>query len=146
MALLESTPPVGAVATFRLSSGGSLRSVAAVLNSGFVKQATLPVNTVPPANTGVAISNPGSAPVNVRLALVNREGVVIGSVDLPQLNPLPPKGQVAVFVTEMGLQNSSGLSENSLQVSVQGDGQIGIVSLLQEDGLLSVVPVLPVAH
>ncbi|HEY3131945.1 MAG TPA: PQQ-dependent sugar dehydrogenase [Acidobacteriota bacterium] len=146
MALLESIPPVGAVSTFRLSSGGSLRTVAAVLNSGFVRRATLPVNTVPPANTGVAIANPGSAPVNVRLTLVNREGIVVASVDLPQLNPLPPKGQVAVFVTEMGFQDSLGLSENSLQVSVQGDGQIGIVSLLQEDGLLSVVPVLPVAN
>jgi hypothetical protein len=144
MALLESTPPVGAVATFRLSIGGSLKTVAAVLNSGFVRRATLPVNTVPPANTGIAISNPGSTPVSVRLALVNREGFVVATVDLSQLNPLPPKGQVAVFVTEMGFQNVLGLSENSLQVSVQGEGEIGIVSLLQEDGLLSVVPVLPV--
>ncbi|MGI8785292.1 MAG: PQQ-dependent sugar dehydrogenase [Acidobacteriota bacterium] len=141
MALLETTPRLGASATFRLSSGGRLQTLAGVLDSGFATQATLPVNTAGLSNTGVAISNPGEAPVNVRLVLVNRDGVVQQTIDPPQLNPLPAKAQVALFVTEMGFANATGLADSSLRVLVQGAGQIGVVSLLLEDGLLTVVPV-----
>ncbi|HEY2932957.1 MAG TPA: PQQ-dependent sugar dehydrogenase [Acidobacteriota bacterium] len=142
-ALLETSPPAGAVATFRSAAGGKLGSIAGVLNSGFLTRATVPLSVTSSANTGVAITNPGTAPVNVRLVLLNRDGTTSQFIDLSQLNPLPPKGQIALFVTEMGFQDAAALADGSLQVLVQGSGEVAVVSLVQEQGLITVVPVIP---
>jgi glucose/arabinose dehydrogenase len=142
MALLEVVPSVGAVATFRFSSGGKLSALAGVSNAVLSGRVTVPVRTVGSSDTGVAVANPGDAPVNVRLVLVNRDGAEVQAIDLPQLNPLPPKSQASLFVTKMGFQNAGGLSDSSLRILVQGLGEVGVTALTVEDGLISVLPVI----
>lgn len=142
MTLLDAVPAVGAVATFRLSSGGQLNAMAAVPGSGSSARVRLPVLTGSRSNVAIAVANPGAAPVHVRFTLLGRDGAAAQSVDLPQLNPLAPRSQVALLATQMGFQGGDNLSDNSLQVLVQGEGEVGVLGLLLEDGLISSLPVI----
>ena len=141
-ALLESTPTAPAVAAFRLSSATRPLALAAVPDSAPASHFTVPVRTAAGADTAVAVANPGDAPINAHVVLVDRDGLAVESLDLPQLNPLPPKGQVALFVTQMGFRNPSALAEGSLQILIQSPGEASVTALILDGGLLSVVPVI----
>ncbi|MBI2822498.1 MAG: PQQ-dependent sugar dehydrogenase [Acidobacteria bacterium] len=138
-AVIESAPPVQVVAAIRFRPAGTLAALTTTAAAAITRRAAVPLIAGPPSQTGIAIFNPGDAPVPVRLSAVGRDGRV-ESADPPQLNPLPPKGQAAFFLDQIGLLLST--AEGAwLEVSAQGPGEFGVVALLQEEGLLSTVPV-----
>ncbi|MBI4456049.1 MAG: PQQ-dependent sugar dehydrogenase [Acidobacteria bacterium] len=142
MALLRSVPTMASAVTFRFSTAGQLRALATVLDAQFSSRFTIPVTTVAPAEIAVAIANPGDTDLNLRIALIRRDGAVIETADLPQLNPLPAKAQVALLVSQIGFKDAAALSDGSLVVFVQGVGEASVMALLLEDGLLSTMPVI----
>ena len=98
------TGTVQGVATFERRAkqpDGSIRlvSTAGVLGTDAPGNSfVLPVDVMDPIfNTGVAIANLSSSPVNVQLRFRLEDGSVLGD---PQLEPLGPNGQFAEFVTK----------------------------------------------
>jgi hypothetical protein len=104
---------------------------------------TLVINTANGNNTGLAIANPGTTAINVRLIQVDGNGTVVQTLDLPELNPLPANGQVAKFVTEFGFSSISNLSSGSIQIQTKGDGKFSALGLLVRNGAFATTGIIP---
>jgi hypothetical protein len=107
-------------------SGGQIGVVSAVPEFF----ATLVINTANGNDTGLAISNPGATPISLRLVQVDASGAVVQTLDPPELNPLPPNGQVSKFITQFGFNQISNLSSGSIQIQTKGLGQFAAVAIL----------------
>jgi hypothetical protein len=46
--------------------------------------------------TGYAVANPGNQDLNIRIVLVDSQGIEVQTIRPPALNPLPPGGQYAM--------------------------------------------------
>jgi hypothetical protein len=113
-----------------------------VLSAPLQTFATVVINTANGNDTGLAIANPGTAPINLRLIQVDQSGTVVQSVDPPSLNPLPPNGQVALFTGGFGFTNISNLSSGSIQILNKGTGQFAATGLLIKNGGLATTGVI----
>jgi hypothetical protein len=106
-----------------------------VLSAPLQTFASVVLNTANGNDTGLAIANPGSAGINLRLVQVDQNGTVVQSVDPPSLNPLPANGQVSVFVEQFGFTNIGNLSSGSIQIQNKGTtGQFAALALLVKNG------------
>jgi hypothetical protein len=134
---------LGGVGTFEVTQGGKLTTVAGVLSSGLVNVATIPVDNNEAQNrfTGYAIANPSETAINVKIVVVNVNGVPVQTLNLPQLNPLRPQQQVARFL----FQDAPSLLtfQGSMVVIGQGGAQFSIVALVLDQNLITAVPVIP---
>jgi hypothetical protein len=131
MARFVSDFPAGGVVRFRFSGGQ-----VGVLNAPVTPFATLVLNTNDGNDTGVAIANPGSSPINLRLVHVDESGKTVEVVEPRELNPLPPNGQVAKFVTQFGFTRIANRSSGSVQIQVKGVGLAQSAGGGSEKGLL----------
>ncbi|HEY3130239.1 MAG TPA: hypothetical protein VGL91_12340 [Acidobacteriota bacterium] len=138
MAKFTSDFPAGGVVRFQFSGGQ-----VGVLNSPAESFATLVINTAGGNNTGLAITNTGTASVNIRLLLVDANGQTIESIDPPELNPLNINGQIAKFATEFAFTQVANRSSGSIQIQVKGTGTFNALALLLRNGLLASTAIVP---
>lgn len=137
MAKFVSNIPAGGVIRFQFPGGQ-----VGVLNSIRQLFATIPLTTNNGNDTGIAIANAGSSPVNIRLAYADGNGNVVQTVDPPTLNPLPANGQVAMFAEQFGLTQAANQSTGSIQIETKGAGGFNALGLLLNGGLLSTTAVV----
>jgi len=88
--------------------------------------------------TGVAIVNPGEAPINVRLTLIRKSGVQT-QLSPASLNPLGAKRHLPQFLHEM---TGQGDFQGTLLIEVVGDGSVAVTGLYLNEGILSGLPVV----
>ena len=152
-AILESNTNIAGVINFDLRDGaGVLQSRVAVLGTEKASKYAIPVqvNTAARLDTGVAIANVGSDPVTVTLRLMDSDGIERAVLVPLKMDPLPPQGHVAAFVTELfsdqlEIGNFQGKLVIEARKSVgisQGPGEISATGLVLKEGLLAAVPVV----
>jgi hypothetical protein len=134
----------GGVATFQFSQNGSLQTAVGVLSSNLVNAVTIPIsdNAAQAQFTGYAIANPGTQNVNIRIVLVDKQGVAAGTIRPAAFNPLPPSGQAGGFLYQ-DLNAPNFTFDGSIVVIADGTGQFSMVALVQNQGLLTAIPVIP---
>lgn len=134
-AVLETDRPVDGVATFRIISNGVLRSIAGVLGTSPLRAARLPVEDS--EGTGLAVANPGSAPVVIRLTPLTQAGAAAAaSVDID----LAPGRHIADFIPQLFPGNL--VFQGTLVVEVVGAGSVVVTGLVVDQGLLTAVPIV----
>jgi hypothetical protein len=134
---------LGGVGTFQFTAGGKLTTVAGVLAGNPVNVATVPVDNDGAANrfTGYAIANPSNANINVKIVVVNVNGVPMQTLNLPQLNPLGPRQQVARFLHQ-DVQSLLTFQGSMVLIAQPGE-EFSVVALVLDQGLITAVPVIP---
>jgi hypothetical protein len=135
---------LGGVATFQFAPGGVLSIIVGVLSAPPTSVATIPVDDdhVLQQDTGYAIANPGSTPINVKVIFVHADGTIHLTVNPPALNPLAPGGHVATFLWQDA--NDPFLLFRGTVVMIEQSGTpFSIVALVLNNGLFTAVPVIP---
>lgn len=132
MARIDSTVPIGAVATIFTPQQGHL----GVLASARMRSARIPVNTRTGYNTGVALAA-GFDRANFKMTLQNRDGAGGQTVQPAEITPIPSQGQFARYVTEMGFGGAAGLGDSSLLIEPVTTGAFAPLALLDRAGVFS---------
>ena len=134
----------GGVATFQFAENGILKTIVGVLASDQVNAATIPVDDDASQGqlTGYAFANPGAQNLNIRIVLVNSQGVPIRTIRPQGLNPLIPGGHYARFLFE-DLSDQNLKFNGSIVAIADGTDKFSIVALVQNQGLLTAIPVTP---
>jgi hypothetical protein len=148
-ARVESTGgALGGVATFRFASGSQLTSVAGVLAAGDTDVATIPVDDDAAQGrfTGYAVANHEDNDVNIRIVVVDANGVPVGQpIRPPQLNPLQAKKHVARFLFQ-DLNDPNLKFQGSMVLIADGGRKVAVVALVQNSGaagnLYTAIPVI----
>ena len=137
---------LGGVATFQFSIGGVLSTIVGVLSATATNLATIPVDDDHSQNrdTGYAIANPGTTPMNIKIVLVHPDGTIHQTLFPPALNPLPPGGHVATFIWQ-DLNDQFLLFRGSMVMIEQASLPFSVVALVLNQGLFTAIPVLPAA-
>lgn len=140
-ARLESTggTPTG-VSTFQLTSDGRLASIAGVLASDTVENATVPIDDDVPAErmTGYAVANPGSEAITIKAVTLKEDGTAGAALQSIILGPGQQKAQ---FVFQDPAASS--VFKGSLVLMGQNGQKFAVVALVQNQGLYTAIPVVP---
>jgi len=134
--LVETTSAVNGMAGFEYWAGQTLLMSASALGVPPSQKFALPVEDA--KKTGVAIVNPGSAAVSVRVTLISKTGVAT-QYSPASLNPLGAKRHVPNFVNELTGQQTF---QGTMLIEVVGAGSIAVTGLYQNAGVLSGLPVV----
>ncbi len=141
-ARVESTSgSFGGVATFQFAPGGVLSVIVGVLSAAGTSSATIPVddNHANQVDTGYAIANPGTTPINIKIIFVNPDGSIFRSVTSP---PLAPGAHTARYLWQDA--NDTAFVFRGSAVMIEQAGQpFSIVALVLNHNLLTAVPVIP---
>lgn len=135
---------LGGVATFQFTVGNVLSTIVGVLSATATSVATIPVDDdhSAPRDTGYAVANPGSTPINIKIVLVHPDGTIHQTVLPPALNPLPPGGHVATFIWQ-DLNDQFLLFRGSMVLIEQSGKTFSVVALVLNKGLFTAIPVIP---
>ena len=134
---------LGGVGTFQFTEAGKLTTIAGVLAGSAISVATVPVDNDGTLNryTGYAIANPSDQDINVKIVVVDANGVPLQTLNLPQLNSLGARQQIARFLHQ---DVSSLLTfQGSMVLIGQSGSQFSVVALVLDQGLITAVPVIP---
>jgi hypothetical protein len=133
---------VGGVGTFQLGQGATLQTVAGVLAADSNEAVTIPVDNSSSQNrfTGFAIANQNSEDISIRLVTLDEEGRVMDNITPPELNPLGPQRQIAVFLHQ--ILPARATFRGSMALVVQGGKRASFVALVQNQSLLTAIPVI----
>jgi hypothetical protein len=134
---------LGGVATFQYAPGGSLSTIAGVLASNAVQFATIPVDNDDGARryTGFAIANPGSSSLTVRIVPVDLNGNVVPGLTLSRT--LGSGAQLATFLHQEWNAPAALTFKGSVVLLAPAGQSFAVVALVQNQGLLTAVPVIP---
>ncbi len=135
-ALVETTGTVHGMAGFEFRSGETLVFSASALGVPPSRKLAIPVEDA--VKTGVAIVNPGDAPINVKLTLIQKSGTQT-EMSPTSLNPLGARKHLPQFVNEMTGQADF---QGTLVIEVVGDGSVAATGLYMNGGVLSGLPVV----
>lgn len=135
---------LGGVATFQLTAGGTLAAIVGVLSAPATSSATIAVNDdhSQARDTGYAIANPGSTPINVKIVLVHPDGTVHQTISPPALNPLPAGGHISTFLWQ-DTNDTFLLFRGSMVLIEQTGKPFSVVALVLKNGLFTAIPVIP---
>lgn len=130
---------VSGVATFQLVTGGKLATIAGVLGSETVENATIPVDDDVAANryTGYAVANPGTDSVTIKVVTVKQDGTA--GATLANI-VLGPGGQKAQFVSNDPAASQK--FQGSVVLMGQGGKKFSVVALVQNQGLYTAIPIV----
>jgi hypothetical protein len=131
------------VATFAVTSGGAITTIAGVLSSQLVNVATIPIEDNVNQNrfTGYAVANPGTSNITVKVVIVNDTGTVrIPDLNVRALNPLGGGMQVARFFFQDSIP---AVFRGSAVLIGQGNAQFACVALVLQGSLFTAIPVIP---
>ncbi len=136
---------LGGVATFQYTAGGVLSLIVGVLSAPTTSVATIPMDDdhVLQQDTGYAIANPGSTPINIKVIFVHPDGTIHLTVSPTALNPLAPGGHVASFLWQDANNNQFLIFRGSVVMIEQSGKPFSIVALVLNNGLFTAVPVIP---
>jgi len=130
------------VATFQYEPAGKLQAAAGVLAADTTEFATIPLDDDDAAAryTGYAVANTSGEQITVRAVLVPESGVSGSRITLTPIT-LAARTQKAVFV----IQDSSTPRRfrGSLVLMGQDARKFAVVALVQNQGLLTAIPVVP---
>ena len=91
--------------------------------------------------TGFAVANPSTENINVTLYVLDENGGITDVLSPPELNPLGPLKQTSKFLHEYV---STKLKFKGSMVLVGQSGKtFAVVALVQTQGLVTVIPVIP---
>jgi hypothetical protein len=131
--------------TYDLRLGNALFATAGILGTAGATRVVVPIEINGNNETaGVAITNPQSASIGVRLRLYDESGNEISNVLDPRLNPIPSEAHVSDFVSGY-FKNMSDPFKGSLGIEVIGSGVVGVTGISIKEGLLSAIPVIEAA-
>lgn len=130
------------VSTYKYRPAGTLTTSVGVLFSPLIGFGTIAIDNDDSQGryTGFALANPNSDNVNVRLITLYQNGNVADNVLPPQLNPLGPNQQVAVFLRQLVPRPTF---KGTLILYVTNGRQVAMTALVQEQGVFSAIPVVP---
>jgi hypothetical protein len=139
---------VNGVASFQFTSGTQLASVAGVLSADETDVATIPVDDDASQGrfTGYAVANHGDSDANIRIIVVDANGIAVGQpIRPPQLNPLRAKKHVARFLFQ-DLNDPNLKFQGSMVLIADGGMKVAVVALVQNSGaagnLYTAIPVI----
>ncbi len=135
---------LGGVATFQLNDSGGLKTVVGVLSADATAVVTIPVNDDGSQSrfTGYALANPGTAPIQISIFLVDSSGVVTRT--LSQAISLDPGKQVARFLFQ-DVSDPNFSFQGSAVLKSDTGGKFVAVSLVQVQDpnvLFTAIPVI----
>ena len=133
----------GVAAFASLTPTGTLTTIAGVLSSSTMNVATIPISDSLSGNTftGYAVANPGTGSITVKVVIVNSDGTFrTPSLNVPGLNPLGGGKQIARFFFQDGIPSEF---LGSAVLIGQSNAQFAVVALIQAQGLLTAIPVIP---
>jgi len=141
-AVVEAATRLQAFATYDFHLGNQLYATAGVLGTTGAARVVVPIelngnNEI----TGIAIGNPQSSSIGVRLRLYDESGNEVSSALDARLNPLAPRAHVADLVTAY-FKNIGSSFKGSLGIEVIGSGIVSVTGLSIKEGLLSAIPVI----
>ncbi len=141
--LVPSVDHVGGVALFDYLQQSILRSTAGVFGGYPINMATMPVDNDDRENrfTGFAVANSSNANVNLTLYVLDENGGITDVLSPPELNPLGPLKQVAKFLHEYVPTKLR--FKGSMVLVGQNGKTFAVVALVQAQGLVTVIPVVP---
>ena len=131
-----------AVGTFQASSGGSLQTIAGVLGAKTTTAATIPIDNDDAARryTGFAVANPSDETITIRLVTLAQDGSILDDVTDDRLK-LGPRRHAALFLHQI---LSARLNFRGSAVLVGQSGKtFAVVALVEAQGLLTAIPVVP---
>jgi len=130
------------VSTYKYRPAGTLITSVGVLSSPLIGYGTIPIDNddSQARYTGFALANPNSDSVNVRLITLDQSGNVADNIAPPQLNPLGPNQQVAVYLHQLVSRLTF---KGTLILYVTNGKQLSMTALVQEQGVFSAIPVVP---
>jgi hypothetical protein len=134
---------LGGVGTFQFTEAGRLVTIAGVLAGNATSVATVPVdnNETLKRYTGYAIANPSDQNINVKIVVVDVDGVPLQTLSPPELNPLGARQQISKFLHQ---DLPSLLTfQGSMVLIGQSAGQFSVVALVLDQGIITAVPVIP---
>ena len=137
---LESTGgSLTGVATYEYVSGGILQYMVGVLQSQLHQFATIPVDNdnTQDKQMAYAIANPSSETISIKLALVGQDGTV---VDDTVTVTLSPGQQIAKYLSQDLPARAN--FKGSLVLRGQAGARFIAVTLLQKQGLFTVIPLI----
>jgi imidazolonepropionase-like amidohydrolase len=129
---------LGGAATFTQSRDGRVLSSAGVLSADPVESVVLPVDDDRTRNryTGFAVANPGAEQILIRASLTGSGGPYTNVIRLG------PASQMArYFYQDAPIPESF---KGSAVLSADGGGKFSAVALVQDSGLFSAIPTLPI--
>ncbi len=141
--LVASAGFLSGAAYFQLVEGGLLRSAAGILGGQPLNAATIVVDNdnTQSRYTGFAVTNSGNDNINIKLVVLDENGLITDTLSPPELNPLRPLHQVARFLHEY--LPSRLRFKGSMVLVGQGGKTFAVVALTQYQTQLTAVPVIP---
>jgi uncharacterized repeat protein (TIGR01451 family) len=141
--LVPSPAHVSGVASFDYLQLSILQSTAGVFGGYPINAATMPVDNDDWENrfTGFAVVNPSNENVNVALYVLDENGAITDVLNPPELNPLGPLRQTAKFLHEYVPTKLR--FKGSMVLVGLGGKTFAVVALVQAQGLITVMPVIP---
>jgi uncharacterized repeat protein (TIGR01451 family) len=141
--LLPSTASVSGVASFDYLQRSILLSTAGIFGGYPVNMATMPVNNDDREDrfTGFAVANPSSENISITLYVLDENGGITDVLNPPELNPLGPLKQAAKFLHEY--VPAKVRFKGSMVLTGQNGKTFAVVGLLQAQGLVTEIPVIP---
>jgi hypothetical protein len=134
---VSSNIAVGGSSVFQTFSGATITSAAGVSASPVTTHFTTYVESIGDTESGLAICNPYSSPVNLSLRLRNTLGEIVAAITLS----LPPQGHTARFFTQW-FQESFADFEGTVEVI--SPAPVAGVALRYDNQLADVFATLPV--
>ena len=131
------------VASFQFTQTGVLQSIAGVFGSYGNTVATIPVDNDDTQSrfTGFAIANHTNENTSIKLYVLDENGTITDTLSPAELNPLGPQKQVSRFLHQYLPARLS--FKGSMVLVGQGGKTFAVVALVQAQGLVTVVPVIP---
>jgi sugar lactone lactonase YvrE len=126
------------VATFQYASQGAIQTAAGVLSTQPIQFITIPVNDNADQSlaTAYGIANPTDQMLNIKVALVDLNGIVVDDTKSFTLNP---GQQIARFFNQ---DFSQKIFQGSIVLRAQGTGTFVAVALIQNHQLFTAIPVI----
>jgi hypothetical protein len=133
----------GGVATYEYIEGGVLKSTVGVLASQPVEAATIPVDndSAEPRSTAFAVANHGTEDVNIRIVILDENGIVTNTITPQELNPLGPKQHVSRYLDQY--DESKRTFRGSMVLMAEDGKRFIAMALAQNKGLYTAIPIIP---
>ena len=127
----------------RLPPAGDPAEHGGVFGGYPINMATMPVDNDDRENrfTGFAVANPSTENINVTLYVLDENGGITDVLSPPELNPLGPLKQTAKFLHEYVPTKLR--FKGSMVLVGQSGKTFAVVALVQTQGLITVIPVIP---
>jgi CSLREA domain-containing protein/uncharacterized repeat protein (TIGR01451 family) len=141
--LVASAGVLSGSAYVQVVQNGFLRSAAGISGGQPVNAATIVVDNDNTQGrfTGFAVTNPANDNINIKLFVLDENGVITDTLSPPELNPLGPLHQVSRFLHEY--LPSRLRFKGSMVLVGQGGKTFSVVALIQYQAQLTAVPVIP---